>query len=73
VGLTRQLGATKPEQIVENLKALDVYKKITPEIVSRIEEILDNKPGLLVSVAAAALGRADGCRTATVAAVTMAP
>jgi hypothetical protein len=25
------LGATKPEQIIENLKALDVIKKITPE------------------------------------------
>lgn len=35
-------GATKPEQVHENLKALDV--KITPEIDVRIEEILQNKP-----------------------------
>lgn len=44
------LGATKPEQILENLKALDVYKKLTPEISKRVEEILGNKPGLLVSI-----------------------
>jgi voltage-dependent potassium channel beta subunit len=35
-------GATKPEQVFENLKALDV--KISPELDSRIEAILDNKP-----------------------------
>lgn len=38
------LGATKPEQIVDNLKALDVFPKLTPEIVEKIEKILDNKP-----------------------------
>jgi hypothetical protein len=26
------LGATKPEQVIDNLKALDVIKKITPEV-----------------------------------------
>lgn len=40
------LGATKPEQIVENLKALDIYPKLTPEVVAKIEKILDNKPSL---------------------------
>lgn len=35
-------GATKPEQVFENLKALDV--KISPELDGRIEAILDNKP-----------------------------
>lgn len=35
-------GATKPAQVDENLKALDVV--ITPEINERIEEILQNKP-----------------------------
>jgi aryl-alcohol dehydrogenase-like predicted oxidoreductase len=35
-------GATKPAQVDENLKALDV--KITPEIVTKIEAILQNKP-----------------------------
>lgn len=38
------LGASSPEQVKENLKALDVLDKLTPEILERIEEILDNKP-----------------------------
>jgi len=38
------LGATKPAQIKENVKALDTYRKITPEVAARIEKILDNKP-----------------------------
>ncbi len=37
-------GASKPEQLIENLQALDVMEKITNEILSEIEEILDNKP-----------------------------
>jgi voltage-dependent potassium channel beta subunit len=35
-------GATKPTQVLENLKALEVT--ITPEINQRIEDILGNKP-----------------------------
>lgn len=35
-------GATRPSQVEENMKALDV--KITPEIDAKIEEILQNKP-----------------------------
>lgn len=35
-------GATKPHQVEQNLKALDVT--ITDEINEKIEEILDNKP-----------------------------
>ncbi|KAI1793040.1 voltage-gated potassium channel beta-2 subunit [Ganoderma leucocontextum] len=38
------LGASKPEQIVDNLKALDVMPKLTPEILEKVERILDNKP-----------------------------
>uniref|UniRef100_A0A8H8CQ43 NADP-dependent oxidoreductase domain-containing protein n=1 Tax=Psilocybe cubensis TaxID=181762 RepID=A0A8H8CQ43_PSICU len=38
------LGATKPEQILENLKAIDVIPKLTPEIMREIEEILANAP-----------------------------
>ncbi|KZT01413.1 Aldo/keto reductase [Laetiporus sulphureus 93-53] len=38
------LGASKPEQIVDNLKALDVLPKLTPEVVEKIEAILANKP-----------------------------
>lgn len=40
------LGASKPEQIVENLKSLDLLEKLTPEIMSEIDEILGNKPAL---------------------------
>jgi len=41
---TAILGATKPGQLQDNLKALDTYRKITPEVVAKIEEILQNKP-----------------------------
>ncbi len=37
-------GATRIEQVEENLKALDVYKKFTPEILAKIETILGNAP-----------------------------
>ncbi|KAJ8516029.1 hypothetical protein ONZ45_g6633 [Pleurotus djamor] len=38
------LGATKPEQILDNLKALEVIPKLTPEVLEKIEAILGNKP-----------------------------
>ncbi|THU85967.1 voltage-gated potassium channel beta-2 subunit [Dendrothele bispora CBS 962.96] len=39
------LGASKPEQLAENLKALEVLPKLTDDsIMARIEEILDNHP-----------------------------
>ncbi|TBU29779.1 voltage-gated potassium channel beta-2 subunit [Dichomitus squalens] len=38
------LGASKPEQIVDNLKALDVIPKLTSEVLEKIEHILENKP-----------------------------
>jgi len=38
------LGASKPEQITENLKALEVIPKLTPEIMHRIDKILSNTP-----------------------------
>jgi voltage-dependent potassium channel beta subunit len=37
-------GASKPEQVRENMKALAVYEKLTPDILDRIEEIVANKP-----------------------------
>ena len=32
-------GASRPEQVVENMKALDVVPKLTPEVTARIEAI----------------------------------
>jgi len=41
---TAILGATKKEQLTDNLKALDVLKLLTPEVLSTIDSILGNKP-----------------------------
>jgi voltage-dependent potassium channel beta subunit len=38
------LGATKVSQLEENLKALEVYKKLDKETLLEIEKILDNTP-----------------------------
>ena len=43
---TAILGATKKEQLLENLGALDVYPKLTDEMMKRIDEIVGNKPVL---------------------------
>jgi len=37
-------GASRPQQVAENMKALDVMEQLTPEIMARIEGILDNRP-----------------------------
>jgi aryl-alcohol dehydrogenase-like predicted oxidoreductase len=37
-------GASRPEQVTENMAALDVAERLTPEIQERIEAILDNRP-----------------------------
>jgi aryl-alcohol dehydrogenase-like predicted oxidoreductase len=38
------LGASKPEQIHDNIKALKLLPKLTPEIMEEIESVLQNKP-----------------------------
>jgi voltage-dependent potassium channel beta subunit len=43
---TAILGATKKEQLIDNLKAMDALALITPEITQKIEEIMQNKPVL---------------------------
>jgi aryl-alcohol dehydrogenase-like predicted oxidoreductase len=43
---TAILGATKKEQLVENLKALEVAEKLTTDIMQRIEDIVQTKPVL---------------------------
>ncbi|MBW0177197.1 aldo/keto reductase [Sediminibacterium sp.] len=41
---TAILGATKKQQLEENLKALDVLPMLTSEVMEKIEAILQNKP-----------------------------
>lgn len=42
------LGASKPEQVLDNLKAIDVLDKLTPEILKKVDAILGNKPDAIV-------------------------
>ncbi|HKL15867.1 MAG TPA: aldo/keto reductase [Balneolaceae bacterium] len=37
-------GASKPEQVKENMKAIDKVDMLTNEVIDKIEGILDNKP-----------------------------
>jgi aryl-alcohol dehydrogenase-like predicted oxidoreductase len=37
-------GASKPSQVSENIKALDYVEKLTPDVMNRIDNILNNKP-----------------------------
>lgn len=41
---TAILGATRKEQLAENLKAIDVMEKLTPEVLEKIEGIMHTKP-----------------------------
>ncbi|MEI7735668.1 MAG: aldo/keto reductase [Ferruginibacter sp.] len=41
---TAILGATKKQQLLDNLKALDVLPLITPEVMGKIESIMKTKP-----------------------------
>jgi aryl-alcohol dehydrogenase-like predicted oxidoreductase len=43
---TAILGATKEEQLRENLKALDVLPKLTDEVMQTIDDIMQTKPVL---------------------------
>ncbi|MFM8710544.1 MAG: potassium channel beta subunit family protein [Sphingomonadales bacterium] len=43
---TAILGATKKEQLVENMAALAVLEKLTPDVLQRIEAIVQTKPVL---------------------------
>jgi aryl-alcohol dehydrogenase-like predicted oxidoreductase len=38
------LGASKIAQLEENLKCTDSMPKLTPEVIEKIEAILQNKP-----------------------------
>lgn len=37
-------GASRPSQVEENMQALKVYEKLTPDLLQKIEDILQNKP-----------------------------
>ena len=41
---TAIMGASKPEQLVENLGAVDLMKQWTPEMEKRINEVMQNIP-----------------------------
>ncbi len=41
---TAILGATKKQQLLDNLKALEVVEKLTPEVMEKIESIMKTKP-----------------------------
>jgi voltage-dependent potassium channel beta subunit len=43
---TAILGATKKQQLLENLKSLEVVPMLTPEILEKIDGIMKNKPKL---------------------------
>ena len=58
------LGASKPEQVLDNLQAIEVIPKLTPEIMAKIEAILENKPTPLVRLVSCvqfALRRRSSC------------
>ena len=50
------LGASKPEQVLDNLKALDVLPRLTPEVLAKIEDILQNRPEPAVRMSAIEIG-----------------
>ena len=37
-------GASRLEQVEENMKTLDVVPQLTEDVMEKIEEVLDNKP-----------------------------
>jgi aryl-alcohol dehydrogenase-like predicted oxidoreductase len=41
---TAILGATKKEQLIDNLTALETAQMLTPEIMQQIDDIVDTKP-----------------------------
>lgn len=40
-------GATKESQVVENMKSLEVLPKLTPDVMERIESIVQSKPKVI--------------------------
>ncbi len=42
------LGASRVEQLTDNLQSLEIVPKLKPEIIERIDKILQNKPKLAI-------------------------
>lgn len=42
-------GASRASQVVENVKAIAVAKKLSDDVMARVEVILDNKPEAVVA------------------------
>lgn len=40
-------GASRPEQIFQTVRAVGVYRKLTEEVLERIEGVFGNKPAAL--------------------------
>ncbi len=38
------VGASSPQQVFENVKAVEAHARLTPEIMEEIDTILNNKP-----------------------------
>lgn len=43
---TAILGATKKQQLLDNLKSVEVMEKLTPDVLEKIEKIMQTKPML---------------------------
>lgn len=41
-------GASRPEQVYDSVKAIAAVEKLTPEVMKEIDEILGNKPAVMV-------------------------
>lgn len=37
-------GASRPEQVVDNVQSLKLLPKLTPEVIAEIDDLLLNKP-----------------------------
>jgi aryl-alcohol dehydrogenase-like predicted oxidoreductase len=44
------LGFSKPHYVDENLKALELYRKWTPELEDKLEAILGNTPDVPMNI-----------------------
>lgn len=42
-------GASRPEQVYENVRAVEVVDRLTPELLEKIDQILENKPPVILA------------------------